>query len=124
MRKWLRERDGCYGSVFFSVFACIISSLLPLFCVKFPPLVFSVFSFSFSLPPFFSPPCNVHGCLLLKNLASYGGWLVGDVATCNDGVVAAAGGLSATWWLVCNVGEGGKGSGGVQWIRLSCSLVL
>uniref|UniRef100_A0A6N2K1H2 Uncharacterized protein n=1 Tax=Salix viminalis TaxID=40686 RepID=A0A6N2K1H2_SALVM len=59
-----------------------------------------------------------------KNLACYGGWLVGDVATCNNGVVAAAGGLSTAWWLAGSTGEGGKGSGEVQWIRLSYRLVL
>uniref|UniRef100_A0A6N2LU34 Uncharacterized protein n=1 Tax=Salix viminalis TaxID=40686 RepID=A0A6N2LU34_SALVM len=48
---------------------------------------------------------------LCKNLACYGGWLVGDVATCNNGVVAAAGGLLAAWWLAGSAGEGGKGSG-------------
>ncbi|KAB5519702.1 hypothetical protein DKX38_024021 [Salix brachista] len=51
--------------------------------------------------------------LLRKNLACYGGWLVGDVATCNNSVVAAASGLSAAWWLVGSAGEGGKGTGGV-----------
>uniref|UniRef100_A0A6N2MT53 Uncharacterized protein n=1 Tax=Salix viminalis TaxID=40686 RepID=A0A6N2MT53_SALVM len=50
--------------------------------------------------------------LLRKNLACYGGWLVGDMATYNNGVVATAGGLAASWWLVGNAGEGGKGSAG------------
>ena len=93
-------------TVFSSDLGVFLMPKINVICLESLPF-FSTFSSQFFSVFFVSsfPPCSVHDCLLQKNLACYGGRLVGDVVA---GVPATVAGWQA--WVA---GQWAAGKGGM-----------